>query len=76
MRLFRLLPVRNPDKMVKKVVVSSNASCMKEWLVSCFPKGPPLQVVALGSPEIASWSGPDVMMTPSFMDALKRNGVG
>ncbi len=27
-------------------------------------------------PEIASWSGCDVMMSPSFMAAWKRSGVG
>ncbi len=48
-RLCRLWSVRNPDKMAKKAIVSSNASCVKEWLISCFLKGPFLSEVALGS---------------------------
>ncbi len=31
-RLCRLWFVRNPDEMAKKAIVSSNASCVKEWL--------------------------------------------
>ncbi len=49
MRLCTSLFMRNPNKMVKKAIMSSNASCRKEWLVSCVPKGPLLRVVALGS---------------------------
>ncbi len=49
LRLCRSWSVRNPDKMAKKVIMSSNASCMNERLVSCFLKGSLLRVLALGS---------------------------
>ncbi len=57
--------MRNPDKMVKKTIVSSNASCIKEWLMSCFPKGPLLRLVALGSVDL-QW-GLDVVWFCGFV---------
>ncbi len=62
MRLCRLLTVRNHDKKAKKAIVLSDASCMKEWVISCFPKGPFLRVLALGSVDLqwglyAGWCG-------------------
>ncbi len=41
--------MRNPNKMAKTAIMSSNASCVKEWLLSCFLHGPFLRVVVLSN---------------------------
>ncbi len=39
-RLVMWSEVRNPEEKTKKAVVLKDASCVKEWLESCLPKGP------------------------------------
>ncbi len=62
MRFCRSLSMRNPNKMAKKATVSSNASWVKEWLMSCFPNSPLWRLVALRRVDLqwesnAGWCG-------------------
>ncbi len=43
-----LLDVRKPEEKTKKAVVSKDAFCVKEWLMSCLLNGPFRSAIVLG----------------------------
>ncbi len=72
--------VRNPDEMTKNAIVSNEASCVNEWLVSGFPKGLFRNAAGLGSVD-RQWGctmgfqrGCAVMDSPSRVGAADAGG--
>lgn len=44
--------VRKLEDTAKNTMVSRDASCVKEWFLSCLPKDPILNLARLGSSDL------------------------
>ncbi len=80
MRWLVLCSVRNPDEMTKNAIVLNEASCINEWLVLGFPKGPFRNAAGLGSVD-CQWGctmgiqgGCAVVDSPSRVGAAEAGG--
>ncbi len=75
MRWLVLCSVRNPDEMTKIAIVSNEASCVNEWLVSGFPKGPFRNAAGLGSVDRQWGSTMGIQRGCTVVDSPSRVGA-